>query len=288
MKRILKGLGVLLVLLVVAIAALYFVGGSKLNAAVSLPEESFAVVADSVTLARGAYLVKIHACADCHGERLEGRVMVDAPPFLAVPSNLTSGQGGIGGTYTDADWEHAIRHGVGHGGRQLVPVMPSALYNALSDDEVGAMIAYLKTVPAVDTPDLPVSEVRPLGRILTGAGVFYTASTPIDHELAHPPTAPAYAATLEYGEYRTRTICTYCHGADLKGGTEPVEPGTPLPPSLASVKGWSLDEFKTAMRTGMTPGGRELNPVIMPWSAFSHMTDTELEALYGYLNTLEF
>jgi len=127
MKRILKGLGVLLVLLVVAIAALYFVGGSKLNAAVSLPEESFAVVADSVTLARGAYLVKIHACADCHGERLEGRVMVDAPPFLAVPSNLTSGQGGIGGTYTDADWEHAIRHGVGHGGRQLVPVMPSAL-----------------------------------------------------------------------------------------------------------------------------------------------------------------
>ncbi len=288
MKLVLKGLGILLLILVVAIGVLYFMGNGKVNATVDVPAESLAVVADSATLARGEYLVKIHACADCHGEGLSGQVMIDAPPFLASATNLTSGEGGIGGTYTDADWERAIRHGVGPGGRQLVPMMPSPLFNALADDEVAAMIAYLKTVPTVDNAELPASEVRPLGRILTGVGAFYMASTNIDQSAPHPAAAPAYAATVEYGEYRTTTICTYCHGADLKGGTEPVEPGTPLPPSLASVKGWSLDDFKSTMRTGTTPGGHEMNPAIMPWTAFAHMTDTELEALHSYLNTLSY
>ena len=86
---------------------------------------------------------------------------------------------------------------------------------------------------------------------------------------------------MAYGRHRTQTLCTYCHGADFQGGP-PVEPGTPPAPPLTAIPGWSLEEFKTTMRTGVTPGGKELNPVVMPWTAFQHMDDAELEALYAY------
>lgn len=289
MKRILKRVGLFfgggVGLVIIGIAVMFFMGGSKLNAPVELPAETLAVEADSATLAHGEYLVHIHACAECHGADLSGQVFAEAPPFRAVASNLTAGQGGIGGTYTDADWEHAIRHGVRADGRGLL-IMPSPLYNHLSDDETAAMIAYLKTIPAVDN-ELPATEARPLGRILAATGGFYHAASVIDHAQPHPATAPPPAATVEYGRYRTTTLCTYCHGQDLHGGSEPVEPGTPIPPDLFSVTAWSLDQFKTAMRTGVTPSGHNLNPAVMPWGAFQHMTDTELEALHLYLQTLE-
>ena len=291
MKRILKRVGLFfgggVGLLIVGLAVMFFIGGSKMNAPVEVPAETLAVPAeaDSATLARGEYLVQIHACAECHGADLSGQVFAEAPPFLAVASNLTAGQGGIGGTYTDADWERAIRHGVNPDGRGLL-IMPSALYNSLSDDETAAMIAYLKTIPAVDN-ELPASETRPLGRIIAATGGFYHAAKDIDQAKAHPATAPPHAANAEYGRYRTTTACTYCHGQDLHGGSVAIEPGTPIPPDLYSVTAWSLDQFKTAMRTGVTPSGHNLNPVVMPWGAFQHMTDTELEAIHTYLQTLE-
>ena len=286
LKWIGAGFAALLALVLLAAVTLYFVGSSRVDASVTLPDEALAVTADSALVARGEYLVATHACRDCHGERLEGRVFADAPPFLAVASNLTSGQGGIGSAYREADWERAVRHGVGLGGRGLSPIMPSALFHALSDDEITAMIAYLQTIPPVDN-ELPRSEFRPLGRVIAGTGGLYTANAVIDHGEPHLAAAPPHAATLAYGEHRTRTLCTYCHGQDLRGGSEPVEPGTPLPPSLVSVTGWSLEQFTTAMRTGVTPSGKELNPVIMPWKAFRHMDDAEIEALYRYLQTLE-
>lgn len=289
MKRLLKwvglGLGGLVLLLLAAVAVMYFQGGAAIDEPLTLDDEPLAVSADSAMLARGEYLVNTHACRDCHGAELAGQVFAEAPPFLAVASNLTAGAGGIGSGYSDADWERAIRHGVGANGRRLI-IMPSALYNALSDDEVSAMIAYLKSVPPIDNA-LPQTEVRPMGRILTATGAFYTADTPIDHTKAHTAAAPPHAATEEYGRYRVQTLCTYCHGPDLHGGDEPVEPGTPLPPDLFSVTAWSLDQFKTAMRTGVTPSGHELNPMIMPWTAFQHMDDAEIEAIYKYLQTLE-
>ncbi|NBC17607.1 MAG: c-type cytochrome [Bacteroidetes bacterium] len=285
MKRVFKWLGLglagLVVLLLVAVTALYFVGSSKVDAAVAVDDEALTIPTDSATLARGKYLVTTHACQECHGATFEGRVFADAPPFLAVATNLTPGKGGIGAAYTAADWERAIRHGIGADGRGLNPIMPSKLYHALSDDEITAMIAYLQTLPPVDN-ELPPSEFRPLGRVIAGTGGLYTASAEIDHAAVHPSTAPPHAATVDYGRHRTRTLCTYCHGADFQGGP-PVEPGTPPTPPLNAVTGWTLEEFATTMRTGVTPGGKELNPVVMPWKAFQHMDDAEIEALYRYL-----
>jgi mono/diheme cytochrome c family protein len=115
------------------------------------------VIADEAALARGAYLVNaVSACVDCHGPNLEGKPFIDEPAlgYLAAP-NLTSGVGGVGTTYTQADWELAIRHGVAADGRALGG-MPSDQFAHLSDADMAAMIAYLESVPAWITNCLPV------------------------------------------------------------------------------------------------------------------------------------
>jgi len=62
--------------------------------------------------------------------------------MVAAP-NLTTGKGGIGSIYSDADWEKALRHGVGSDQRGLM-FMPSQAYYHFSDAGLGALIAYLK------------------------------------------------------------------------------------------------------------------------------------------------
>ncbi|ARA93977.1 hypothetical protein AWN76_012980 [Rhodothermaceae bacterium RA] len=276
------GLGGVVLLLAVFLTALYVRGGSLMTEPVSLPSEAVAAApADSAALAWGQHLVQTHACSHCHGAQLEGAILADAPPFLLVAPNLTSGQGGIGATYTDADWERAIRHGVAQSGRGLA-VMPSDAFAYLDDRELTAMVAYLKTIPAVDHV-LPPTSIRPLGRILAGAGQLSTIDGLIDHERAHL-TAPPPGPTVAFGAYRAH-LCKACHGQDLLGAPHP-EPGAPYSPSLASVKGWTEAEFVTAMRTGTRPGGTALDDTYMPWTSLGQMTDEELQALYLYLQTL--
>jgi cytochrome c553 len=285
MKKALKwlgiGLGGVLMLLILAGAAMYTLGGSKIHEMVDVQGEALAITADSAALAHGQYIAATHGCMDCHGENLAGQVFIDAPPFLVIASNLTPA--GVGGQYTDADWERAIRHGVGSDGQGLAPMMPAKAYNNLSDDETAALIAYLRTLPPVDN-ELPATEIRPLGRVIAATGGLPLAHAGIDHAKPHKAAAPPYGPTVEYGAYRA-AICGYCHGADLHG-SPPLEPGAPAPPDLISVTGWTLDDFVHAMRTGVTPSGKEMDPQQMPWMAFRNMTDVELEALHKYLSTL--
>src|SRR5690606_39103581 len=165
MKRLLKRTGLVLAALVVLIilagAVLFVIGGSKFDGPRALRAETIAPASAPAAIALGQHLVATHACADCHGQRLEGTVLIDAPPFLVVASNLTSGAGGVGGQLDAAGWERAIRHGVGVDGRGLV-IMPAEAYTHLSDTDLAAMIAYLESLPPVDN-ELPATEVRPLG-----------------------------------------------------------------------------------------------------------------------------
>lgn len=287
MKKALKWIGLILVgaILVILLAAgtLYVLGGSVLESDDTFADETLTSPADSAALARGAYIVSTHGCQDCHTENLSGQVFVDAPPFLVSASNLTSGKGGIGSIYSEADWERAIRHGVRPGNKGLL-IMPSKAYHELSDDETADLIAYLKTIPPVDN-ELPKTELRPMGRILAGTGGLHSSASEIDHTKAHLAMAPSLTTPAEYGKYRT-ALCGYCHGADLHGAP-PLDPESPPAPDLFVVTGWTLDQFKTLMRTGVNPNGVEYNPEHMPWTAFRHMTDAEMEAIYAYLQTLK-
>jgi cytochrome c553 len=281
MKKALKwtgiGLGALVGLLVAAAGVAYLVGSSRLSRTYEVPAVALAVSADSAAVARGAYLAVTSGCQDCHGASLGGQVMADELPFRLVAPNLTA----LAARYSDADFERAIRHGVGADGRALL-IMPSATYHGFADEDVAALIAYIRSVPAVEN-DLPPMEVRPLGRLIA-AGPFDPAME-VNVEPS-PATRPPVGPTAAYGAYRYGTLCTYCHGAGGEGMEEPPgPPGMPPVPALAAAARWSLAEFTRALRTGVTPGGRQMDEA-MPWTMTARMTDDELAALHAHVTTL--
>lgn len=298
MKKVLKRIGVasggLVGLLVLAGAVLYFMGSARLNKTHEIQLENIAIPTSESAIARGQHLVEVLTlCQGCHGDNLEGDVFIDEPMIATVYApNLTSGQGGVGATYTDADYVGAIRHGVNPESRGLMIIHSDVFYN-LSEEDLGAVIAYLKSVPPVDK-EIPNRRLLPLGRILVALGVFDSEAIPfipaevIDHG-APFVEMPEMGVTAKYGHYlMSITLCSTCHGPDLRGGP-PLEPGMPAGPGILAYGtrgGWSEEQFATTIRTGVTPYGKELDQAFMPWNMYADMTDDELSAIWLYIASL--
>ena len=291
LRRILKwlgiGLGSLVGLLALAFVLLYLIGSAKLNKKYDITVNAVAVPADAQAIQRGKHLATaIFICTRCHTESLGGEVSYVVPGMLSIPTpNLTSGAGGVGRFYTDADWVRAIRHGVGHDGRALF-IMTSKPFHFMSDEDLGALIAYIKSLPPVDNL-LPERRVEPLGRLMMGAGIFPPfAADQIDHTSPLPP-APPPGVTAAYGQYLSHT-CSECHGANLNGapfGPPGQEVPTPNLTPGGELGSWSEEGFIKTLRTGITPSGRQLNDE-MPWKFYGQMTDDELRALWLKLQSL--
>jgi cytochrome c553 len=282
MKKVLRwtgaALGALVVLLIVAYGVLYARSQSILTTTWDIPGRAVTVVPDSAALARAEHYVhSIYGCANCHGEDLAGGVFLDEAPGRFVASNLTPG--GVGATYTDADWDRAIRHGLRPDGTPLI-IMGAERFSRIPDEDFAALLAYLKARPAVEN-DLPEERLRPLGRFLIGAGVFVPAALRLDHE-ARPPAAIEPDTTAEYGRYLVSISCVECHQDDLQGGASP-DPAAPPVPSLAAAARWSPDEFVETIRTGTTPGGRVLQEQFMPWPEYARLSDAELRTMHRHL-----
>jgi hypothetical protein len=242
-----------------------------------------AIPSDSASIARGKVLATLYGCTGCHTPTLAGMTMIDQFPFAKLASsNITSGQGGVAATYTDADWDRAIRHGVRRDGTPLF-IMPSHDYNRMSDDEFGRLLAYLKTVPPADNTPGPRT-IYPLARVLHTFGVPLVPAEKIDHFAQSNPQPPP-GPTMEYGEYISGA-CKFCHGQDLGGQEVGGEAGAPPSPPIGSASAtarWTEAQFVQTMRTGRTPDGRMLRPQYMPWPAIGQLRDEELHALYIYL-----
>lgn len=288
------GLSAVLAPMVLAAIPLYFVGESRLSRTYDIPAEAIPIPSDEASVARGRHLARaVTLCAACHGEDLQGDLLFEAPLIARVyASNLTAGRGGVGGTYEDADWMRAIRHGVARDGRGLM-IMHSDAYQNLGAEDLAAIIAYVKSVPAVDN-ELPATRSAPLGRILVALGLFDTESMPlipaevIDHAAPFRETPPP-GVDAEYGGYLVSiALCTMCHGGDLTGGP-PIEEGAPPAPNLivyGAPNGWSEEQFLSTIRSGVTPDGRTLDGEAMPWEVYARMTDDELRAIRAYLLSL--
>lgn len=293
MKRVLKWIGIGLLVLVGILVVVgitgHFVGKSRLEKAPEVVTKPVAVPTDADAIARGDYLVNtVSFCSECHGENLAGEVFLDGEIGLYVTApNLTAGAGGIGGTYSDEDWELAIRHGVGADGRVLV-IMPSHFFQHYSDEDMGALIAYLKTVPPVDN-DLGTRSIGFPGSIMGGFVAFdeFTHVNGIDH--ANLGTvAPAEGATAEYGQYMTNiAMCGECHAVNLAGivGNDGPPPGPNLTPG-GELSDWNEADFINTIRTGQKPSGEQLDGEQMPWPSYSQLSDTELQAIWAYLSSL--
>jgi len=275
-------LGGLIVIAVVLVGVLYVKANSRLTKKYDVQVESIVVPTDPASIEQGKKWAAV-LCADCHGEDYSGKPLVDDKTVGFVPApNLTSGEGGAGGEFTDADWILALRHGVDpHEGRAFIG-MPSMNFYYLNDQDLGAIIAYIKSVPPVDhemdDPDLSF-----MGKVILGAGGFGKNILPaevIDHT-GTLPAAVVPGVNVEYGGYLVRIEgCRDCHGEHLTGGKSP-EPGAPHAPdiTLSGIGGeWSQETFFTSVRTMKGKG--------MPWAILKPLDDSELKAIFLYLQSM--
>lgn len=292
-KKLLKWLGILLGSLVgvllVALVVVYFWSNLRLNKAYTIPSSALSIPTTATAIAEGKRQFTTRGCVDCHGENGAGKSVIDdALVGRITASNLTTGKNGVGQQYAVTDWERAIRHGVAPNGKPLL-VMPSNEFYAINDGDMANLIAYIQSLPAVDSAPRP-RQIGPLGRILlVGEIAPVLPAERINHAAPRPQTM-AKGATPAYGEYLAKT-CAGCHGASFSGGPVPGVPATPpfprnLTPDVATGLGaWQEADFVQALRTGIRPDGTQLSTA-MPWPAFKMMTDEELKALWLYLQTL--
>ena len=304
MKKVLKWIGIviggLLGLLVVVIVGLAIYANINFRRVVERP--IYEITADSSPegIAHGEYLVRdVIGCQGCHGaiESEDEEPERDAPlignaievsegPMQALfaPSNLTPDVETGLGAWSDAEIARAIREGIDKNNESLV-IMPSYAFHNLSDADVAAIVGYLRSLEPVSNP-IPDVELNLVGKIAFTTGFVGPASPtePITEAVMTPEKG-----TVEYGDYFVNSLglCTICHGENLAGGEVPfAEPDTPRALNLTpagELQGWTEADFITAVRTGVTPTGRELHEA-MP--RLEKVTDEDLQAVFLYLQSI--
>lgn len=291
MKKLLKFVGILigafLGLVLAAVLVLSLIAAFRLNRVYEISVPAIPIPEGEEAIERGEHLTRaVSGCSGCHGEDLGGSMFIDVGSIAQIYApNLTTGEGGIGALFSPEDWVRALRHGVGPDGRPLL-FMPSQNFRYYSDEDLGAIIAYIRSLPPVDR-ETPPRRLSIVGRMLYAMGSFgITPAESIDHNAAIPQPPPE-DETPEYGEFLvTVANCRDCHGENLNGGR--VAPDDPFAPNLTQageLSTWTEEDFFTLIRTGVHPSGRQISPA-MPWQTFRNMTDTELRAIWAYLQEL--
>ena len=283
MRRLLKWVGrivlALVVLAALAFAVLSYRASSKMSRHYSAEVQAIPIPTDAASLVEGKRLATVY-CSHCHKADFAGGTMIDGPLATLDALNLTPGHGSATAGYTDTDWIRTLRHGIKKDGRSLM-IMPSEAFARLSDEDLGAIVAYLKSAPAVDR-ELGKRELHPLGKTLVGLGVFdknFPAAT-IVHD-APRPAPPVKAVSVAWGSYLVNSFgCYHCHADDFGGAASP-NPKDPYAPNLTqggAIKAFTEETFPAMIRTRSGPG--------MPWSSLQAMTDDELRSIRLYLASL--
>jgi len=251
-----------------------------------------------VSVERGEYLVRgPGGCGNCHTpmgpqgflleQELAGRVVEDGPAFTAVAPNITPASRIA--DWSDADLARAIREGLRPDGSLIGPPMPFAMYRGLSDDDLGSIVAFLRTLEPVDS-DLPASVYNiPLPPAY---------GPPVDTVAAVPA-----GVTVDYGAYLAGPVahCMECHTpmgpqgpmleTDLgRGGFEFHGPwGVSVASNLTShedgLAGYTDAEIAAMITQGVRPGGAPMLPP-MPYGHLAAFTPEDLEAVIVYLRSL--
>jgi len=300
---------ILIVLILLPVAAFTLVVQTKPNVG---PAPMLTVVSTPELVERGRYLFNHQAaCVACHSPW-------DTTKFSFPP---IAGKEGAGGTQFSAesgvpgkiyasnltpaalkDWSdgeilRAVASGVNKRGDALFPLMPYGHYSKLSTPDLHALIAYLRTLPAVEGS---VPE-----RVLNFPMNIIVRLIP---KAAEPPAATPKADAPEYPAYVTNAAaCLHCHspskhgkiapGAEFSGGVPfPLPDGSVArsanltPDDETGLGKWTKEVFVLRFRAGVEMAKQpakagELNTP-MPWSSYGGMTDADLGAIYDYLRTL--
>lgn len=283
-KRVLKwlglGLGAMIGVILIAVAAVFVhIGRDLAHRHEIVGEPPVPVPADAASVAEGLRLARLRGCAGgCHGRDSEGSVFFEFPDGSEL---IAPDLGRVAAKYSDGELERAIRHGVRPDGSSVLRAMPSDMFAALTDQDLGAIIAYLRSLEAGERA-LPDTRFGPVARILLllfkrQIGSIMAAEV-IDHDNGHSQTPPGDPS--RHGFYLATTVCTECHGPDLRGYPDEGTPG------LAVATAYPLEDFRTLMRSGRPLGGRELGLMAkVAQSRFAYFTDDEVAALHQYLKS---
>jgi mono/diheme cytochrome c family protein len=287
--RIAATLLVLVLLLAVALFIAANRGESKMQRRIVLDVRPVAFRTDAASVERGRYLFMSRGCTECHGTNGAGRDFANDGKGLRLHApNITPGKGGVVKGYTELDWVRVIRHGVKPDGRPAI-VMPSEDYARFTDDDLAALVAWLRAMPPAEGMAAVIELPLPV-KALYAVGVITDAAEKIDHAL--PPSLPVpEAVSVQHGAYVANT-CIGCHGPGLSGGKVPgAPPDWPAAANLTSGEGSAMKAYPDAaafaamMKTGKRPDGSTVSPV-MPFVALKEMNDTDLQALYVHLKSV--
>lgn len=216
-------------------------------------------------VAHGKRIADVLGCTGCHGANLQGERF-----YELYASNLTRDLGG----YSDADIERALRQGVPKNGRDLWG-MPSELFQHLSEPDMAALIAFLRSLKPAGGPTQPPLPFPPDVRELIAKGEIKPAAAFVRDSSTLGPVdlGPDHAL----GRYVTRVTCAECHGPDLKGNHRDT-------PDLIAAGAYSREEFERLLTEGVPTGGRKLKLMeLVAKERFAKLTLHERDALYAYL-----
>jgi mono/diheme cytochrome c family protein len=307
MSRNVRMLRVTAAVVVVAVAIGFWVIQRRSTRTFEAPYPPIAATADPAVIELGRYLVYgPAACAYCHVPReqwkelasgqqlpLSGSHLFRLPFGQFYSANLTSDAETGVGRRSDGELARILRYGVRADGRAAVPLME---YQDISDQDLTAIISFLRTQPAVPNK-VPGHTFSMLGKV-----IFAFAFTPQAPSEPPPRTSPA-GVSIERGGYLANRVsaCVACHtnrgedgqlvGPSFAGGqrmdvaadSTKVYVTPNLTPDLkTSVIGvWTEDAFIGRFRQGeLVPG------TPMPWGAYGRMTDDDLRSVFRYLRSL--
>jgi cytochrome c553 len=165
-------------------------------------------------------------------------------------------------------------------------IMPSEDYNRFTDDDLAALVAWLRQLPPATGGGAVVELPLPV-RVFYGFGLIKDAAAKIDHTL--PPAQPvAEGVTVAHGAY-VANMCLGCHGPQLAGGKIPGGPpdwpaAADLRPGGAMSRYANAQAFMQMFKTGKRPDGSTVQ--VMPFTSLRELSETDVRALHLYLSGL--
>jgi len=252
-------------------------------------------------LARGTYLMNgIVACGNCHTPQtpqgpVAGKELAGGTPFregfgVAYAPNITpDAETGIG-KWTDEQIIAAIREGKRPDGTIIGAPMPIALYRDLSDEDVKAIVAYMRAVPPVANKVAKSEYKVPLP---PAYGPPITAAV----------TAPPKSDKVAYGAYLAGPLghCIECHSSPGANGAPDFVNhlgaggmsfngpwGTTVARNITptNLGTWLDSDIKKAITEGVRPGGERLKPP-MAYGYYKNISRDDLDAVVVYLRSLK-